>query len=380
MFIITLRRLATFAIVLLVVLSLQGVACTKDPVKPDDNDTEYFIKSEQILGDGRAFAAVIADVDMDNDNDIFIGAYHGSNRLWLNDGQGVFTQSNQSFNSARYDGTHCAAIADLNGDSYPDLFIINHDVRSKVYLNNGAGGFTDSGQNIGNAGDVPLRVQLIDVDGDGDIDAAIPNSATKNKIWLNNGSGIFTESSADYGTDSPYFWLADFNDDTFPDLFISFPRGSNQVWMNDGSGNFSNSDQILGENLYVRDIQCKDIDGDGDTDIIAANPSQLKTWVNQNNSGIFVAGHSFSEGADECILFDADNDGDHDLVTAHRSNGNKFWLNDGAGTFSLEGTIGTTEVLSIDYGKLDADDDYDLLLGKLEGTGGNEMYFNASSQ
>jgi len=59
MYATTLKRLEIFAIVLLVIISLQSVACTKDPVIPDNNDSDYFLRSEQNLGNTRAFAVVI---------------------------------------------------------------------------------------------------------------------------------------------------------------------------------------------------------------------------------------------------------------------------------------------------------------------------------
>ena len=334
-----------------------------------------FRKSSQRLGNTRSFAVAIADIDLDNDNDIFIANYIGSSTFWTNNGQGVFSQNSQSLNPAITSSVHDVGMADLNGDSYPDIFIISHNVHNKVYLNDGAGRFNDSGQNIGSLNDDPDRIQLCDVDCDNDLDAMIDNMNAPNRLWLNSGNGTFTMKNIDYGgSDCQGLKLADFNGDSFPDLFICLRTQPNQVWMNDGSGNFSNSGQSFGD---AEDVDCKDIDGDGDIDILEASYRQIKVWYNQNNTGTFSAGSIFGDGAFKCKLFDADLDGDMDLATAHMENGNKFWLNDGTGTFTSLGTVfGTTRVLSIAYAKLNADDKYDVLLGKLEGTGGNEIYFN----
>ena len=76
-------------------------------------------------------------------------------------------------------------------------------------------------------------------------------------------------------------------------------------------------------------------------------------------------------------MFDADQDGDNDLVTLHPNNGNKLWLNDGSGNFTSLGIMfGSLRTLSIGCGDLDGDNDYEIVLGQLEGTGGNSIYFN----
>jgi len=104
----------------------------------------------------------------------------------------------------------------------------------------------------------------------------------------------------------------------------------------------------------------------------------VKIWLNQDNAGTFLeAGPYFEIGARRANFCDVDRDGDLDLITAHTDNGNKLWINNGSESFSSLGPIfGTSRVLSIGCGKLDGDDDFDVVLGKMEGGGGNAIYFN----
>ena len=83
--------------------------------------------SQQRLGKAVSFSAVIEDVDLDGDNDIFFATYAGPSQLWLNDGSGGFTDSGQAFGPTNAQRAHGIGIADLNGDSSPDIFLIYHD-------------------------------------------------------------------------------------------------------------------------------------------------------------------------------------------------------------------------------------------------------------
>ena len=72
------------------------------------------------------------------------------------------------------------------------------DVPDRVWLNDGAGKFTDSGQRLCRS--LGRSVELGDLDGDGDLDAVVATGSIfegafveqANEIWLNDGSGQFT--------------------------------------------------------------------------------------------------------------------------------------------------------------------------------------------
>jgi len=363
--------------ILLVLFGFPILTCADSSMDTQDSTGVVFTKSPQTLGDTRTFGLAIEDVDLDNDQDVFIANLIGPSKLWLNDGHGNFTQSSQVFDVP---AVHDVGMADFNGDTYPDIFLLSHDSPSKIYLNAGDGTFLLSNQNIGSIGDYPQYIDLGDIDNDGDIDALIYNwQSVPNILCINDGAGNFTIVNIDYwGSDAKGFELADFNGDSFLDVFVNIRDNPNQIWLNDETGNFINSNHSFGNGGEYTD--CIDFDNDGDMDIAITNPgSGVTIWLNQNNTGTFIAGHSIAEGATHCKLIDVELDGDFDLITTDLSNGNKLWLNDGTGSFiSLGQIFGNSHVLSVDCGDIDGDGDDDVIFGQLEGTGGNSVYFDES--
>ena len=101
------------------------------------------------LRDHRSLGVNLGDLDGDGDLDSFVanGSNQG-NRVWLNDGSGNFSDSGQALGIHNSFGM---TLGDLDGDGDLDAFIANYSGQAnRVWLNDGSGGFTDSGQAVGN--------------------------------------------------------------------------------------------------------------------------------------------------------------------------------------------------------------------------------------
>jgi hypothetical protein len=364
-------------IVLIVILLKVSISYCQEIQNNLNNNGITFKKSEQRLGNTRSFGSAIADVDMDGDNDVFLTNFIGPSKLWINDGKGNFTESELNFGNSE---THGVAIKDLNNDGYPDILLLNHAAPCKVFFNNGKGIFTDSGQNIGSTEEFPGMLVMGDVDNDGDLDAFISYYTLPNRLWLNDGKGFFTVTNTFYGEgNGGAMALADINGDHSLDLFLTLSDQPDEVWINDGKGNFTNSNQKLGNSKGYESVDEGDVDNDGDIDFVVGNSVDgVKIWLNEKNTGTFIeAGSYFEASTAKLKLFDANLDGNLDLFTANQTTGIKLWINDGKGNFVSMGNIfGSGRVPSVACGKLDADDDIDIVIGKAENTGGNEIFFN----
>ena len=269
------------------------------------------------------------------------------------------------------------ALGDLDGDGDLDAFVTNSGQADRIWLNGGAGNFTDSGQTLssGPSSDVALG----DVDGDGDLDALVGDTSGGNSLWINNGSGVFgygqgVDDNAGYAVA-----LMDVDGDGDLDAFIA-TDGPNRLWENDGNGSFSDTGQEVGQYRDSRGMDYGDLDGDGLLDVILTNLyTDDEVSLNDGNgsfNGISQPGSSSMSY--DVALGDLDGDGDLDAFLAQGA-ADKIWFNDGAGNFSDSGqSLGTTPSTGVALGDLDGDGDLDAVITKAGGAG-NEAWLNDGS-
>ncbi|PIW28424.1 MAG: hypothetical protein COW30_07515, partial [Rhodospirillales bacterium CG15_BIG_FIL_POST_REV_8_21_14_020_66_15] len=214
---------------------------------------------------------VFGDIDGDNDIDVitFSPTTGASSEIYTNDGSGTFTVANLEPGPAFLSSVN-GALGDIDGDLDLDLVVANSQGgANQVWLNDGSGNFTVTGQNLG--GENSWDVKLGDLDGDGDLDAFFANiTGTGNTVYFNN-AGTFTSSGQSLGAgDSRAVDLADMDGDGDLDAVVT-NRDANatEVWLNDGSGFFTDSGVGVGPS-FGRNVALGDFDGDGVTDVFVS--------------------------------------------------------------------------------------------------------------
>ncbi|MBN2009001.1 VCBS repeat-containing protein [candidate division KSB1 bacterium] len=194
-------------------------------------------------------AGEFGDVNNDGNIDLLVSGWRNTsgapcpNRVLLNDGAGNFTATNQTFDQAMRH-SHCVALGDFDGDNDLDFVLIMQLAPyAKLYFNDGSGNFT-AGNTLGTAS--VEKVALADFDNDSDVDIFLAGVGAS-EVWLNNGAGVFTDSGLRLG--SEWSWdvaLGDVNNDGWTDIFAAnfkvdeltaepwyVPRGRvAEVWLN----------------------------------------------------------------------------------------------------------------------------------------------------
>jgi hypothetical protein len=224
------------------------------------------------------------DIEPDGDVDLFTwdpdkGTIQSA--LWLNDGTGYFHEAT-SFQAAMYARLPQVAV-DFNGDQNRDLILTSFsNGRPFLYLGDGSGGYS-SGNGIGNfntrfRGQVG-SIAVGDFDDDGDKDFVVNNQEYQNSMrvvmFAGDGAGNFSEINL--GVAGP-FWTsapggvttADVNGDGWSDVIassLSSGESAAAILLRNPSGVMFRPaiQQVLDP------LQSKDVDGDGDHDLVDAS-------------------------------------------------------------------------------------------------------------
>ena len=78
-----------------------------------------------------------------------IGISHGSNRVWTQDGSGTFVDTGSTLGNSQSQGV---ALGDVDGDGDLDAFVVNGinlGQANRVWINDGSAVFSDSGNSLG---------------------------------------------------------------------------------------------------------------------------------------------------------------------------------------------------------------------------------------
>lgn len=115
----------------------------------DAPHSELSLVAQQAMTSG----AALADVDRDGDIDVFLPRVGRPNSLYINDGTGRFTDVAQEAGLAGPEerfGSSAAAFADFDADGNLDLFVAGAGFgANRLYMNNGDGTFSDQARTRG---------------------------------------------------------------------------------------------------------------------------------------------------------------------------------------------------------------------------------------
>jgi ASPIC and UnbV/FG-GAP-like repeat len=164
-------------------------------------------------------------------NDLDNAINGGGVTLWKGDGKGHFVETTEKAGFSKHTGwTLDIGHGDFNNDGLQDIYLACDYGTDRLFMNNGNGTFTDVTEKaIGFDTKKGMNVDIGDYDNDGFLDIYVTNITDEymkecNMLWHNNGDGTFTDLSKETGTCATLWgWAAkfgDFDNDGWQDLFV----------------------------------------------------------------------------------------------------------------------------------------------------------------
>jgi len=195
------------------------------------------------------YGTVWTDYDSDGDLDLYIAKCRLGvanpmdgrrvNLLFQNDGDGNYTEVAEAAGLRPLAQSWAMDFADIDNDGDMDAFLINHDMLSQLYENQGPGAGEGSFVDITNGSgmtndlldiDLGIQAHFEDFDNDTFIDLLVTGRSGEHGLFMNNGDQTFSRDLDAFPTGGLGIQSAvigDLDDNGFPDVLAGFATGFN---------------------------------------------------------------------------------------------------------------------------------------------------------
>jgi hypothetical protein len=299
------------------------------------------------------------DFNRDGWDDLTFASAEGDSISFYINNQGVF-EAMPSFVNNTCESKHILWV-DYDNDGDSDLFISCRQDINRLYQNDGQMNFADVTAVVGLSLEQNLTYGVAwgDYDNDGWLDLYVTNKPNgiipnKNKLFRNAQDGTFVDvseisQSADSSKKPFCAVFVDFNNDTFPDIYIAQDKKAGNTFLrNEGNNTFgeissqSNSDLIM-DGMCVA---VGDYDSNGFLDLYISNIPDGNKMLKNNGDETFTEvadaiGVGYNGIGWGSNFLDYDNDGDLDLYVSGTQQGSELvpsimYTNDGAQKYEIK--------------------------------------------
>jgi len=372
------RKALRAVLILLLSIALPAAVSAKD----------LFVDSGQRLGEGASWQVALGDVDGDGDLDAVVANEDIGGVVWLNDGTGHFTDSGQ-----RLSVGNTILVADLDGDQLPDVLIGSWNRAPSIWWNDGTGAFSRGDLPYSGAGCLALAAG--DLDGDSALDVFVGRE-NADYVLMNAGNRTFVDSGQRFGN-APTAGVAigDMDGDGDLDVVAAGWDEPGHVWANDGAGVFASLCELAVSTLHVHGATLADYESDGDLDVFFALAGGIccrNVWLNDGLGQLSREDFNFGSATMHGVAVgDFDSDGDQDVALAVGTvapRSSTVWLGEDGDFVDSGLQIGSAFSGGLALGDLDGDGDLDLFLAFNSYRGypmpmmphPNEVWINGNSQ
>ena len=237
-------------------------------------------KAGVLLDNYMANGAVFADVNGDGKPDLLVSGFGTSNQLFINRGDGTFTNMTEAAGLKSKNGCQSFALADIDGNGSLDLYVANYGAMSVLRSGGEISIRTVNGKSTP-SGRFANRIRIID--------GKMIELGEPHFLYRNDGKGNFTAASwrdgtfldeegrplsfppMDMGLSAAFH---DLNGDGAPDLYVCNDfQTPDRIWLNDGKGHFRAIPRpaIRATPHFSMGVDFADIDRDGHVDFFVCD-------------------------------------------------------------------------------------------------------------
>ena len=239
--------------------------------------------------------AIVDDFDADGDLDVVTSSWDTNHQMrFFKNSDGQFTDATNEANLTGLYGGLNLIHADYDNDDDLDIYVMRGAwmgelgrMPNSLLQNDGNGHFRDVTFESGMSEHYPSQTAAwLDFDNDGDLDLYVGNEIYPCQLFRNDGEQ-FVDVAEDANVGNEEFvkgvTCGDFNNDRFPDIYVSNQGGNNRLYVNNRNGKFTDMAEelgVTGPNMSLP-TWFWDYNQDGILDIFVGSYSDGQSYISQ---------------------------------------------------------------------------------------------------